>query len=150
VGAEPLPHRTRLKTFREGDRPRTAAGLLRDVTIRNVSAKNIGMIGMLINGVPGHPVEALTLENIQMELSGGGTAEDAKVQLPEKESAYPEFDTFGKSMPAYAAYARHVRGVKFKNVRTSLLKPDAHTATVFIDAEDVDTKTFVSPATDKP
>jgi parallel beta-helix repeat protein len=133
---------SRLKTFRQGDQPRLTAGRLRDVTIRNVSAKNIEMIGMLLNGIPGHPVEALTLKNIQFELPGGGTADDAKVQLPEKESAYPEFDMFGKTMPAYSVYARHVRGVKFQNVRTSLLKPDARPATVFIDVEEVTPANF--------
>jgi len=117
---------------------------LRDVTIKNVSAKNIGMIGMLINGVPGHPVEALALENIQMELPGGGTLEAAKVQLPERESAYPEYDTFGKTMPAYAVYARHVRGIKLLNVRTSLLKPYARPATVFIDVEGVTPAAFAA------
>ena len=127
----------RLKTFREGDQPRPTPGKLRDVTIKNVSAKKVGMIGMLINGVPGYPVEALTLENIQLELPGGGSAEAAKVHLPEKEKAYPEFDTFGKTMPAYGIYARHVRDIKFQNVRTSLVKPDARPATVFIDVEDV-------------
>jgi polygalacturonase len=132
----------RLKTFREGDQTRPAPGKLRDVTIKNVSAKNIGMIGILINGVPGFPVQALTLENIRLALPGGGTAEDAKVQLPEKEKAYPEFDVFGKTMPAYGIYARHVRGIKFQNVRTSLIKPDARPATVLIDVEDVKPANF--------
>ena len=134
----------RLKTFREGDRPKPTAGLLRDVTIKNVRAKKIGMIGMLINGVPGHPVEALTLENIQMELPGGGTTEAAKIQLPEKESAYPEFDMFGKTLPAYGIYARHIRGLKFQNMRISLLKPDARPATVFSDVVDVTPANFAA------
>jgi hypothetical protein len=132
----------RLKTFRDGDEPRPAPGQLRDVTIQNVTANNVEMIGLLINGVPGHPVEALRLENIQMELPGGGTADDAKVQLPEKETAYPEYNTFGTNMPAYGIYARHVRGVKFQNVRTSLLKPDARPATVLVDVEDVTPANF--------
>jgi hypothetical protein len=128
---------SRLKTFREGDKPKRAAGKLEDVTIRNVSAKNIGMIGMLINGVPGHPVESLTLENIQLELPGGGTAADAKRELAEKAGTYPEYDMFGKTMPAYGIYARHVRGITLNNVRMNLLKPDGRPATVFIDVEDV-------------
>ena len=128
---------SRLKTFREGDQPKAAAGKLDDVTIRNVSAKNIGMIGMLINGVPGHPVESLTLENIQLELPGGGTTEDAERELAEKEGTYPEFDMFGKTMPAYGIYARHVRGITLNNVRMSLVKPDGRPAVVFIDVEDV-------------
>jgi polygalacturonase len=126
----------RLKTFREGDKPKAAPGRLRDVTINNVTAKNVGLIGMLINGVPGHPVEALTLENIRLELPGGGTAEDARVQLPEKESAYPEFNMFGKTMPAYGIYARHVRGMTLRDVRTTAVKADARPARVFVDVEE--------------
>ncbi len=141
----------RLKTFREGDQPKPNPGKLRDVTIKNVTAKNIEMIGMLINGVPGYPVEALTLENIQLELPGGGTAEAAKVRLSEKEKAYPEFDMFGKTLPAYGIYARHVRGVNFNNVRMNLLKPDARPATVFIDTAEVTPGDFgkESPSTQK-
>jgi hypothetical protein len=133
----------RLKTFRQGDQPKPV-GELRDVTIKNVIAKNIAMIGILVNGIRGHPVEALTLDNIQMELPGGGTAEAANVQLPEKESAYPEFNTFGKTMPAYGIYVRHVRGINLQNVRSTLLKPDARPATVFVDVEGIMPANFVT------
>jgi polygalacturonase len=136
----------RLKTFREGDLPRPAPGQLSDITIKNVEAKNIRMIGMLINGVPGHPVARLTLENVHMELPGGASAADANVQLPEKEAAYPEFNMFGKTMPAYGIYARHVRDVRFINVKTSTVKTDARPAMVFIDAQDVTPAAFVAEA----
>jgi polygalacturonase len=132
----------RLKTFRAGDQPRPRPGQLREVTIRDVSARNIGMIGVLINGVPGFPVEALTLEDIRLELPGGGTAEEAKVQLPEKAQAYPEYNMFGKVLPAYGLYARHVRGVTFKNVRMSVLQPDARPAAVLIDVTDMTPANF--------
>jgi parallel beta-helix repeat protein len=135
---------SRLKTFREGERPRPGIGHLREVTIKDVTAKNIGLIGLLINGVPGHPVEALTLENIQLELPGGGTAADAAVQLAEKEATYPEFDMFGKTLSVYGICARHVRGMKLQNVRTSLPQPDARPETVFIDVEN---KTPANPTT---
>jgi polygalacturonase len=138
----------RMRTFRQGDQQRLTPGKLRDVTIKNVSAKNIGMIGMLINGVPGYPVENLTFKNIQFELRGGGTAEAAKVQLPEREKAYPEFSMFGRTMPAYSIYARHVRGMKFKNVRMTLLKPDARPATVFIDVKNVTPADFAAGPSD--
>lgn len=134
----------RLKAFRDGEQPKTAPGKLRDVTIKNVSAKNIRMIGIVINGVPGHPVEALTLENIQMELPGGGTAEDAKIQLAEKEKAYPEYNMFGKTLPASGIYARHVRGITLQNVKTTLRHPDARPATVFVDVEDVTPANFAT------
>jgi polygalacturonase len=130
---------SRLKTFREGDRPNPAPGHLRDVTLKNITAKNVALIGILINGIPNHPVESLTLQNIQIELPGGGTAKAAAVQLPEKESAYPEYNMFGKTLPAYGLYARHVRGLTLQNVQLISLKPDARPATIFIDVHDVTT-----------
>ncbi|MGC3991741.1 MAG: glycoside hydrolase family 28 protein [Chthoniobacteraceae bacterium] len=126
----------RLKTFRAGDQPKPAS-TLSDVTIKNVTAKNVKVVGILINGIPGHPVENVTLENVQLEVPGGGTAEDAKIQLPEKEKAYPEFSMFGKKIPASGIYIRHVKGLTFKDVKVTPLQPDARPATVVIDAENV-------------
>lgn len=125
----------RLKTFRAGTRARTAPGALSEVTIRDVSAKNIGLIGMLINGVPGHPVDRLTIEHVRLEAPGGGTAAQAQVKLGEKEAAYPEFNMFGKTMPAYGLYLRHVRGLHLNDVQVTTLTPDARPAQVLIDAE---------------
>jgi polygalacturonase len=124
----------RLKTFRAGDTPKPP-GTLRDITIKNVRVTGARQIGLLVNGIPGHPVENLTFENIEIELTGGGTLENARLQLPEKEAAYPEYSMFGRVMPASGLYLRHVRGVSFKNVRTTVRQPDARPAAAFIDVE---------------
>ena len=137
---------SRLRTFRTGDQQKTP-GLLRDVTLKNIHVKGARQIGLLINGVPGHCVENLTLENIQIELAGGGTVEDARIQLPENEKAYPEYNTFGKVMPASGIYARHVRNVTFKNVRTSVLAADARPAVIFVDVENVVPADFLAAST---
>ncbi|HSH95680.1 MAG TPA: glycosyl hydrolase family 28 protein [Roseimicrobium sp.] len=125
----------RLKTFRNGDQHKTTPGKLVGVTIKNVTATNSTSIGILINGVPGYPVENLLLENIQIEVPGGGTAEDAKIQLPENEGGYPENRMFGPTLPSYGIYARHVRGAVFKNIKIKAQKPDARPEKAFIDAE---------------
>lgn len=122
----------RLKVFRPGDQPKSV-GTLRDVTIRNVRATGARQIGLLINGIPGHPVENLTLENIEIAVPGGGTAEQAKVELPEREAAYPEFSMFGRVMPASGIYLRHARNVTFNNVRTTPAQPDSRPERVLID-----------------
>lgn len=137
----------RLRTFRAGDQQRTP-GVLRDVSLKNIHVKGARQIGLLINGVPGHCIENLRLENIQIELTGGGTAEDARVQLPENEKAYPEYNTFGKIMPAYGIYARHVRNVIFTNVRTSVVAPDARPAVMFVDAENITPSNFLADSND--
>jgi polygalacturonase len=134
---------SRLKTFRDGDKPKET-GHLHDVTIKNITANHIKLIGILINGVPGHPIEQVGLENIRLTLPGGGTSEDSKKELPEKESAYPEYNMFGKSMPAYAIYARHVRGIKFVDIETKIIASDARPATVLVDVGDVTPPDFAA------
>jgi polygalacturonase len=133
----------RLKTFRAGDQPKPP-GTLRDVTIKNVRVTGARQIGLLVNGITNHPVENLTLKNIQIELAGGGNLADAQIQLPEKESAYPEYGMFGKIMPAYGIYMRHARHVSFERVQTWVTNPDARPATVFVDVEDVKPAAFAS------
>jgi polygalacturonase len=123
----------RLKTFREGDQPRPAPGHITDVTIKNVSATNTRLIAILMNGVPGHPIENLTLDNVTLQVPGGGTAEQAKIELPEKEAAYPEYDMFGKTLPASGMYLRHVKNLTLKNLTITPLKPDARPEKILID-----------------
>jgi len=133
----------RLKTFRSGDMPRSP-GTLHDITLKNVRANGARQIGLLINGIPGHPVENLRLEDIAIEVAGGGSREQDLVQLAEKEAAYPEYNMFGRVMPAYGLYLRHVRGVSFINVRTTAAKLDLRPAVVFVDVEDVTPTDFAS------
>gem|GEM_PF-2788266 len=46
-------HRTsRMNTFREGDKPRRVPDLFRDMMVRNIKARNIAMIDILINRIP--------------------------------------------------------------------------------------------------
>lgn len=127
----------RLKTFRAGEAPRPSPGHLSDVLIQNVTARNVGTVGILMNGVPGHPIESVVAKNVRIEVPGGGTAEDARVVLPEKEAAYPEYDMFGKTIPAYGIYLRHVKGVVFSDVMVFPVKTDGRPAAVSIDAEGV-------------
>ena len=55
---------------------------------------------------------------------------------------------FGKTLPAYGLYARHVRGLKLENVRTAALKPDARPAVVFTDVDDVAPADVATKSTD--
>jgi len=38
-------------------------------------------------------------------------------------------------MPAYGLFARHVRGITFKNVQTTVTQPVARPPTIFVDIE---------------
>jgi hypothetical protein len=91
----------------------------------------------LITGVPGHYITNLTLENIEIELAGGGTAENARQLVPEAIDQYPEVKTFGPRVPAYGVWARHVKGLKLKNVKFNLKNNDVRPAFVCEDGKDI-------------
>lgn len=91
-----------------------------------------------ICGIPGHPIEGVTLSDIHVTFPGGGTAQDAsRRDLPELENLYPEYFMWGV-LPAYGVYARHARGLTLNNVRFELASRDVRPAVVCDRVEDVD------------
>lgn len=140
---------------RNGDTP----GILRNVTVTNLIADGIGLwepdttaayfktpkgspkIGMCIAGQPGYMVENVTLQNIYMQFAGGGTHDDAQHVMDDTPKAYPEYTNFGIT-PAYAYNCRHVKNVRFDNVRFEVANEDARPALFFEDAEGVNISGF--------
>jgi len=138
----------RLRTFRADDR-RRPVGTIDDLEIHRLQAENSNQIGVVITGIPDHPVKNVRLDQIRIKLPGGGTAEQAKVVLPEKEQAYPEVKMFGDIMPAYGVYLRHAYGIKISGLELSLDRADERPAVLRVDADDaelVDLKSVVHQA----
>jgi hypothetical protein len=141
----------RLKTFREGD-AKKPVGVHRNVTIRNVKANAAADAqimppsGIFLTGIPDHPIENFTLENIEIHLAGGGTAENARADVEEKVDTYPEINRFGKTLPAYGIYARHVKGLTLKDVVLTLDAPDLRPALVCQDVQDLTLARWSLPA----
>ncbi|MBE3134782.1 MAG: right-handed parallel beta-helix repeat-containing protein [Acidobacteria bacterium] len=110
------------------------AGVIRRVHINNVVASNVdASYGVLLSGIPGHPIEDLRLSGIRIAYRGGGTKADAALELPEKEDAYPEPDMFGRT-PSYGLYARHVTSFGVHDAVFTVDQPDARPA---VQLEDV-------------
>lgn len=114
-------------------------GAVRGVTVRNLSVvvpagkpdKGYEMEGpdldyahnpfpASIVGLPGHPVEDVTLENIEIVYKGtedkavGRYGLDSLDQVPENEAAYPEFSMFGE-LPAWGLYVRHASRISLRH-----------------------------------
>lgn len=121
------------------DQPDREAGIIRNVSIRNVTmrvweegyllfGKLPRKAGIIVSGIPGHDIEDLSFENIDVTFPGGGAAEEAARQdVPEQEKEYPEFPMF-HPLPAWGFYLRHVRNARFRDVRLRTEKPDARPA----------------------
>ena len=68
--------------------PNAVPGVINRVTISNVVASNVDpRHGMLISGIPGHPIENLRLSNIRMAYQGGGTKADAALNRRKKRTS---------------------------------------------------------------
>jgi polygalacturonase len=121
-------------------------GELRRVIISNVIAYNVepGQ-GILISGIPGHPIKDIDLKDIKIWFKGTGTAEQAKREVPELEKGYPEPGSFG-ILPGYGFFARHVDGLKLDNVELKFIADDQRPAFIFDDVQAADLR-FVKAQT---
>jgi polygalacturonase len=93
-----------------------------------------------IVGIPGHPVEGIRLEDVEIDYKG---AEDRAVahvgfdsvgRVPERESDYPEFSMFGE-LPAWGLYVRHVNGLELRHVVLRREQGGFRPAMVFDDVQ---------------
>ena len=142
----------RLRKYHADQRGRSA-GILRNVSIRNVSGTVLEQgdplygkfkrkAGVIVTGIPGHCVEDILFENLRLVFPGGGTAADAaRTDVPELEADYPEFPVF-HPIPAWGFYIRHARGVVLRDVRIRTIAPDARPPLAVHDVEGLVTGNF--------
>jgi polygalacturonase len=144
---------SRLSVFRKDQDVQQPIGTLENVTISNVKAKAaddaqlMPPSGVLITGIPDHPIKNLTLENIEINLAGGGSNENARQIVPEAIDKYPEVKTFGPLVPAYGIWARHVDGLKLLNIRLTLSHNDLRPAFICDDGKNIELNGWTIPET---
>lgn len=151
---------------RNGEKP----GILKNVSIKNIKVQipfgrpdiDYDLRGPEVNffhnpfpcsivGIPGHKIENVVLENIEITYPGRASKGMAYVplsrlnQVPENIDSYPEFSMF-KELPAYGLYVRHVKGIFLKNLHFKLEKEDFRPAFVFDDVEGLKMEEIDVPA----
>jgi polygalacturonase len=114
-------------------------GVMRRVILSNIicSCAPGWRIGVIVAGIPRHPIEDLKLSDIVMVHAGGGTKEDAQRQLPEKEKDYPEPNMFGTT-PAHGFLIRHARGVEMNGINIEHAGEDLRPGFVVEDVDGAD------------
>jgi len=125
----------------------TVTGTLRRVLISNIGCHNsAAKFGSNITGIPGFPVEDLKISDVYVEHAGGGTAEMAAIQVPEKENAYPEPGMLG-TLPAHGFYLRHVNRLEMSHVEVYPSTPDARPCIYTDDVHRADFFAITAPTT---
>ena len=110
----------------------TVTGTLKRVLISNIACHNTASrFGSNITGIPGFPVEDLKISDVYVECVGGGTPDQAKIEVGEHENSYPEPSMLGP-LPAYGFYFRHVNRLEMSHVEVAPIAPDARPA-IYLD-----------------
>lgn len=151
---------------RNGDKP----GYIKNVSIKNVKVQvpfgrpdiDYDMRGPEVDyfhnpfpasiaGIPGHLIENVTLENIEITYPGRASKGMAYHPLSrlkdvkENINGYPEFSMFGE-LPSWGFYVRHVNGIEMKNIKLILEKEDFRPAFVFDDVKNLTMKAIDIPS----
>jgi hypothetical protein len=134
----------RAKAWIDGQKP-ASPGVMRNVVISGITATLAtkgGTGASSISGLPGHPVENVTISHVKIALTPGfgkvpldafqlKFQNDAKntverdfgnevkrvtlQDVPERPSDYPEFSMFG-ALPAYGFFCRHAKNLVFDDI----------------------------------
>jgi polygalacturonase len=105
-------------------------GRLRNVSIDGIVAAGASGTSS-ITGLPGHPVDGITLENVRIT-TAGKASDTGDLDVPEQERDYPEVTMFG-DLPASGLYLRHVREATVRNIQLVAEDADARAALVADD-----------------
>jgi hypothetical protein len=117
-------------------RPDGTPGTLRGIMIENLHATG-SILTSSITGLPGFDVEDVTLSSIRIDSDEAGKAEWATREIPEQARAYPEARMFGR-LPACGLYARHVKGLRLRNLEFRAAEAEARPALVCDDVKDLE------------
>ena len=111
------------------------------------------LIPSSIVGLPGHPVQNVSLRDVTIVYAGGGTRERGDITLnkvPEVSRRYPEFTQFG-NLPAWGFYIRHAENISFSNCTFRCLAPDFRSAVVGDDVQKLElVACHLQPAGEEP
>lgn len=120
-------------------------GTVRGVVIRRLQAEvngaDLDRQGIMITGIPGHRIENVTLDDIQIRFAGNPVHEPVTREVPEDIARYPEQFFFGL-LPSWGLFVRHVEGLTLNNVRFDRAQPDVRRPFVLQDVRALRAKGF--------
>lgn len=106
-------------------------GVIRDVTISDLTATCEGNIPCLISGIPGSRISDVMLRNIHVEHQGG--QHPMTERLRESLTDYPENRMYGRRNPACGLFVRHADNVRVQGFTAKMRQPDERPAIVADD-----------------
>ncbi len=129
------------KTYWPGKPEKTELGSIKNISFRNITAKNMGTFGVMLEGRSESKLENIKFENVHIESVGDGKRQDA---APEKPGDYPNLIyLYDGNISTWGMFMRHVDGVSFKNVHLWTQKDDLRPDLYADDVQNLDKGDYV-------
>lgn len=121
------------------DAPEPGRGTMRNVSISDINVYNAGNYSSSITGIPGSPIENISLNNIRIINRGGlkqGEYNSDPLKVPELEKEYPAPDRW-KNLPSSGFFIRHVKQISMNDVTLGSLATDPRMPVIADDVENL-------------
>jgi polygalacturonase len=115
----------RLGARLRGPKESTKVGTLQRIVVDNlVSYNTVPHVSSILSGVPDSPIRDVKISNLFIQHQGGGSAEDARIIMPENADKYPDPGMFGPTTPSQGFFLRHIDNLEMSHVEVQPAQPD--------------------------
>ena len=138
----------RLGARLRGPKESTKVGTLQRIVVDNLVSYNTGPhISSILSGISGSPIRDVKISNVYIQQKGGGSADDAKIVMPQNDDKYPDPGMFGPTTPSQGFFLRHVTNLEMSHVEVQPATPDQRPSFYLEDVNRVDFIAITAPTT---
>jgi polygalacturonase len=138
----------RLGSRLRGPKESTKVGTLQRIVVDNLVSYNTGpRISSILSGISGSPIRDVKISNVYIQQRGGGSADDAKIVMPQDDDKYPDPGMFGPATPSQGFFLRHITNLEMSHVEVQPATPDQRPSFYLEDVNRVDFIAVTAPTT---
>src|ERR1700677_1023358 len=138
----------RLGARLRGPKESTKVGTLQRIVVDNLVSYNTGPhICSILSGISGSPIRDVKISNVYIQHKGGGSADDAKIAMPQNDDKYPDPGMFGPTTPSQGFFLRHVTNLEMSHVEVQPATRDQRPSFYLEDVNRVDFIAVTAPTT---
>ncbi|MCL1938271.1 MAG: glycosyl hydrolase family 28 protein [Candidatus Azobacteroides sp.] len=94
------------------------AGYLKNIVLTHITGKENRRQGSFITGIKSSIIENVWIQDMNISMIGGGTAEMSHLPVVENEKGYPDAQEFSRTgLPAYGFYIRYAKNIVLDQVK---------------------------------